>query len=279
MKEIIIETLLDTLKLIPFLFIAFLIIELIEHKFNEKNIRVVEKSGKFGPIIGSILGAFPQCGFSVLATNLYTTRIITMGTLIAIYLSTSDEMLPILLSRNANFSLILKVVLLKLFLGMIYGFIVDLFIRKEETKEDYHICEEENCHCDDNILLSSLKHTFNIVLFIIIINFILNICFEYLGSNYLSKLFLKNSIFGSFVTSLIGLIPNCGASVIITELYLNNAISFGSMISGLLTGSGVALVVLFKTNKNIKENLKILSLTYSFGVISGVIIDLITKLL
>lgn len=279
MKEIIIETLLDTVKLIPFLFIAFLIIELIEHKFNEKNIRVVEKSGKFGPIIGSILGAFPQCGFSVLATNLYTTRIITMGTLIAIYLSTSDEMLPILLSRNANFSLILKVVLLKLFLGMIYGFIVDLFIRKEETKEDYHICEEENCHCDDNILLSSLKHTFNIVLFIIIINFILNICFEYLGSNYLSKLFLKNSIFGSFVTSLIGLIPNCGASVIITELYLNNAISFGSMISGLLTGSGVALVVLFKTNKNIKENLKILSLTYSFGVISGVIIDLITKLL
>ena len=279
MKEIIIETLLDTVKLIPFLFIAFLIIELIEHKFNEKNIRVVEKSGKFGPIIGSILGAFPQCGFSVLATNLYTTRIITMGTLIAIYLSTSDEMLPILLSRNASFSLILKVVLLKLFLGMIYGFIVDLFIRKEETKEDYHICEEENCHCEDNILLSSLKHTFNIVLFIIIINFILNICFEYLGSNYLSKLFLKNSIFGSFVTSLIGLIPNCGASVIITELYLNNAISFGSMISGLLTGSGVALVVLFKTNKNIKENLKILSLTYSFGVISGVIIDLITKLL
>ena len=279
MKEIIIETLLDTLKLIPFLFVAFLIIELIEHKFNKKTIKIVEKSGKFGPVIGAILGIFPQCGFSVLATNLYTTRIITLGTLIAIYLSTSDEMLPILLSRNASISLIAKVLLLKLFIGMLCGFVVDILIRKKEEKKDYHICEEENCHCDDNILLSSLKHTFNIVLFILLINFILNICFEYLGSNYLSKLFLKNSIFGSFVTSLIGLIPNCGASVMITELYLNNAISFGSMIAGLLTGSGVAIVILFRTNKNIKENIKILSLTYSFGVISGVIIDLISKLL
>lgn len=279
MKEIIIETLLDTLKLIPFLFVAFLIIELIEHKFNKKTIKIVEKSGKFGPVIGAILGIFPQCGFSVLATNLYTTRIITLGTLIAIYLSTSDEMLPILLSRNASFSLIAKVLLLKLLIGMLCGFIVDILIRKKEEKKDYHICEEENCHCDDNILLSSLKHTFNIALFILLINFILNICFEYLGSNYLSKLFLKDSIFGSFVTSLIGLIPNCGASVMITELYLNNAITFGSMIGGLLTGSGVAIVILFRTNKNIKENIKILSLTYSFGVISGIIIDLISKLL
>jgi len=279
MKEIIIETLLDSIKLIPFLFIAFLLIELIEHKISKKNLKIIEKSGKFGPVIGALLGIFPQCGFSVLATNLYTTRIITLGTLIAIYLSTSDEMLPILLSRNIEFSFIFKILLLKLFIGMLCGFIIDLFIRKKEKIGNYHICKEDDCHCQDNILFSTVKHTVNIVIFIIFINFLLNICFEYLGHDYLSKLFLKNSLFGPFITSLIGLIPNCGSSVIITELYLNNAISFGSMLSGLLTGSGVAIVILFKTNKNIKENIKILFLIYSFGVISGVIIDLVDKLI
>lgn len=274
MKDIIMDTVIDSIKLMPFLFVAFLIIELIEHKFNKKQIKLVEKSGKFGPLFGGLLGIFPQCGFSVLATNLYVTRIVSLGTLISIYLSTSDEMLPILISRNVNFSLILKILLIKLGIGIVTGFIIDIIFRKtKKQKQDYHICEEEDCHCENGIIKSTLKHTFNILLFILLINFILTTCFEYLGEDYISKLFMKDSFFGPFISSLVGLIPNCGSSVMITELYLNNAITFGSLLSGLLTGSGVAILILFKSNKNLKENFKIISIIYFVGVLSGIIID------
>lgn len=275
MKEIIIDTLIDTLKLVPFLFIAFLLIELFEHKFSKKSIKVVESSGKYGPILGSILGIIPQCGFSVMATNLYVTRLITLGTLISICLSTSDEMLPILISEKAEFSLIIKILLIKLFIGMLAGFIIDKIFRVKKEKKNYDICEEEHCHCKESIIISSLKHTLNIVIFILLINFILNICFNYLGQDYLSKILLKDSFFGPFISSLIGLIPNCGASVMLTELYINNAINFGSLISGLLTGSGIAIMILFKTNKHFLENLKVVGILYIVGVLSGIIIELI----
>ena len=259
---------------------AFLIIELIEHKFSKKQKKIVEKSGKYGPLLGGLLGIFPQCGFSVLATNLYVTRIVSLGTLIAIYLSTSDEMLPILISRNVEFSLISKILLIKLCVGIITGFVIDMIFRKnKKEKQDYHICEEEDCHCEDGIIKSTLKHTFNILLFILLINFVLTSCFEYLGEDYISKIFLKDSVFGSFISSLVGLIPNCGSSVMITELYLNNAITFGSLLSGLLTGSGVAILILFKTNKNLKENFEIISIVYFVGALSGILIDLFIKLL
>ncbi|MCI7241859.1 MAG: arsenic efflux protein [Bacilli bacterium] len=275
MKDIIIDTLIDTLKLVPFLFIAFLLIELFEHKFSKKSIKVVESSGKYGPILGSILGIIPQCGFSVMATNLYVTRLITLGTLISIYLSTSDEMLPILISEKAEFSLIIKILLIKLFIGMLVGFIIDKIFKVKKEKKNYDICEEEHCHCKESIIISSLKHTLNIVVFILLINFILNICFNYLGQDYLSKILLKDSFFGPFISSLIGLIPNCGASVMLTELYINNAINFGSLISGLLTGSGIAIMILFKTNKHFLENLKVIGILYIVGVLSGIIIELI----
>lgn len=275
MKDIIIDTLIDTLKLVPFLFIAFLLIELFEHKFSKKSIKVVESSGKYGPILGSFLGIIPQCGFSVMATNLYVTRLITLGTLISIYLSTSDEMLPILISEKAEFSLIIKILLIKLFIGMLVGFIIDKIFKVKKEKKNYDICEEEHCHCKESIIISSLKHTLNIVVFILLINFILNICFNYLGQDYLSKILLKDSFFGPFISSLIGLIPNCGASVMLTELYINNAINFGSLISGLLTGSGIAIMILFKTNKHFLENLKVIGILYIVGVLSGIIIELI----
>ncbi len=276
MKKIILETLIDSLKLIPFLFIAFLIIELFEHKLSKKSLKLVEKSGKFGPFIAPFLGAFPQCGFSVLATNLYVTRIISLGTLIGIYLSTSDEMLPILISKNANLSIIVTIITIKIIIGIICGFIIDfIFLKYKKTKIDYHICKDSQCHCEHGIIFSALKHTIYILSFIMIFNFTLNICFEYLGKEYIEKIFLNGSVLAPFISSLIGLIPNCGASIMITELYLNNVLSFGSMLSGLLTGSGIAILVLFKENKNIKENISILLLVYFIGALSGVIINLI----
>lgn len=275
MTDIILDTLIDTLKLIPFLFITFLIIEVIEHKLNNKNI--ISKSKKYGPLIGSFLGAIPQCGFSVMATNLYITRIITLGTLISIYLSTSDEMLPILISENINITTIIVIILIKVIFAIIYGIIIDLILSKKQRKqekENYSICDEEHCHCEKGIFIPALKHTLNITIFIMIITFIINIIFSFVGEDILSKILLKNSIFSPFITSLIGLIPNCASSVMLTELYINNAINVSSLISGLLTGSGAALLILFKSNKNIKENIKILFILYILGVLSGIILEI-----
>ncbi len=275
MLDVIVDTLLDGIKLIPFLFIAFLILELLEHKLSGKNKKIIEKSGKFGPIIGSMLGAFPQCGFSVAATNFYATRIITLGTLISIYLSTSDEMLPLLISEGVDIKLIIKVLGIKILIGMISGFIIDLIFRKKEKNHIHDFCEEEHCNCKNGVLISTIKHTLNITLFIIIISFILNTIIYYVGEDTLGNLIFRKKVLGPILSSLIGLIPNCASSVVITQLYLGNVISFGAMMSGLLTGSGVAILVLFKVNKNLKENLKILGLVYIIGVISGIIIELI----
>ena len=275
MIDVIMDTLLDAVKLIPFLFITFLLMEFFEHKTTNKNKNAIKKAGKFGPFIGALLGAFPQCGFSAAATNLYATRIISLGTLISIYLSTSDEMLPIFLSENVEISFIIKILLIKIAIGMFFGFLLDLLIRRKEETQVEDFCHNGHCHCEHGIIKSAIKHTISIVLFIIVIEFFLNIGFSYLGEDNISKLFFKDSFFGPFVSSLIGLIPNCGASVVITELYLNNVITYSSMISGLLTGSGVGLLILFKTNKNKKDSLKILGLVYIIGVISGLIIQLL----
>lgn len=278
MKEVILDTIVDSLKLIPFLLVAFLIIELLEHKLNNKTKSIITKSKKVGPIIGSLLGVIPQCGFSVMATNLYITRIITLGTLISIYLSTSDEMLIIMISEKVEISLILKILLIKIFFGIIYGLIIDKIInkKKKDKETNYELCDEEHCDCNHSILLSAIKHTLHITLFIFIITLIINTIFTLLGDNYLSKILLNNSILSPFITSLIGLIPNCAASVILTELYLNSTISLGALIGGLLTSSGSSLLVLIKNNKNQKENLSIILLLYTLGVLSGIIIELIS---
>ena len=276
MKEVIIDTLIDSAKLLPFLFLTFLLMEFIEHKLSEKSKEKLTKSGKLGPFIGSILGAIPQCGFSVAATNFYAMRIVSIGTLIAIYLSTSDEMLPIMISHGASIVIILKIIGLKVLIGMVFGFIIDLIFRdKRNNHEIKDFCVEEHCDCDHSILKSALTHTVNILIFIALISFILNLGFHYLSEDTISTIFMKNSLLGPFLSSLLGLIPNCGASVIITELYLNNVISFGSTMAGLLSSSGVALLVLFRINKNLKENLKILLTVYTIGVLVGVLIDLI----
>jgi len=279
MLDIIQETIMDTLKIVPFLFIAFLIIELIEHKFSKKSLKIIEKSGRLGPLLGGILGCFPQCGFSVLATNLYVTRIITLGTLISVYLSTSDEMLPILISSGSDIKTIISILSVKLLIGIISGFIIDLLLRKKEKLHVHELCEEEHCHCEKGIIKSSLIHTLRTAFFIMLVSFILNIIMHFGGEEFLSSLFNDNNLFTTFIASFIGLIPNCAASVVITELYLNNILSFSSTIAGLLTGSGVAILVLFKSNKNLKENIKILLIIYLIGALSGLLIELINFIL
>ena len=292
MLEIIEETLIDAVKLLPFLFITYLIMEYIEHKMGHKTKSAIKKSGKWGPIIGSILGVFPQCGFSVSATNLYAGRVITLGTLIAVYLSTSDEMLPIFISEAVSPVIILKILGTKLIIGMIAGVIIDLFVhiiiknknkkivqQNEEDSEENeigHMCEEEHCHCNESgILKSAIHHTLSILVFIVLITFIINTVVYFVGEETIAGWILNKPVIGPVIASLIGLIPNCAASVIITNMYLENVISLGSMISGLLTGAGVGLAVLFKTNNRIKENMSIIILLYAIGVISGIMIDLI----
>lgn len=277
MIDIILDTLIDGLKILPFLFLAFLLMEYFEHKLSNKSKETIQKSGKFGPFVGGLIGAFPQCGFSVAATNLYVGRIITLGTLMAVYLSTSDEMLPILLSEGTDIGTIIELISIKVIIGIIVGILIDLIFKRNkiEINHIHDICDDEHCDCEHGIIKSSIKHTINIFVFILVITFILNFIMDYYGEEVLSKIFLKDSIFSPFVSSLVGLIPNCGSSVIITELYLNDAIKMGSAIGGLLTNSGIAIIVLFKTNHNIKENIKILTLLYFIGVICGLIINMI----
>ena len=275
MLEIINDTILDTLKIIPFLFIAFLIIEYTEHKVNHKSTKIVKKAGKLGPIFGSFLGAIPQCGFSVMATNLYITRIISLGTLISIYLSTSDEMLLIMVAEKAAIKDIIIIIIIKIIIGIICGFLIDLFIRTKHDK-NYNICKHDHCDCEHNFIKSATKHTIKTSLFILLTTFILNSCFHYIGEENIKTIFNHNNFLTPFISSLIGLIPNCGASVIITELYLNNVLTLAQSIAGLLTNSGVALLVLFKSNNNLKENINIICLLYVIGVISGLILEIIT---
>ena len=287
MIEIIEDTLIDAIKLLPFLFITYLLMEYIEHKMKNKSREAIKKSGKFGPLFGSLLGIFPQCGFSVSATNLYSGRVITLGTLIAVYLSTSDEMLPIFISEAVSPITILKILGLKLIIGIIAGFLIDFVIvllNKEKTHNEdndkikeqsiEHMCDEEHCHCNENgILKSTLKHTLNIFVYIVIITFIINLVVYFIGEENIANLLLDKPILGPIISALIGLIPNCAASVIITNMYLQNVISFGSMMAGLLTGAGVGLAILFKTNNNVKENIKIVGLLYFLGMLSGIIIE------
>lgn len=279
MLDCILDGLFDTLKLLPYLLVTFIILELLEHKLRGNNEKLLKKNKKFGPAIGGILGALPQCGFSSMASNLFSGRVITMGTLIAVFLSTSDEMLPIMLSEdNVDYVMLLKILGFKVLIGIIAGYIVDLLYRKKQEKHMHihELCNEEHCDCEHHgIILSSIIHTLKIGLFVLIANLAINIIIFYIGEDNLKNVLLNKNIFTYFISSLIGLIPNCASSVIMTELYLSNLITIGNLLSGLLTGSGLGILLLFKTNKNMKENIAILSTIYSIGVLVGIIVDFI----
>jgi len=266
---------LDTLKLLPFLLLTYLFMEYLEHKMSDKAAAVINRAGKLGPVLGSVMGIVPQCGFSAAMSNLFAGGLITRGTLLAVFLSTSDEMLPILISRQVPAGLILKILAVKVVTAIIAGMLIDLIFTKHRHADIHDLCEDENCHCEHGIFLSALKHTAQILLFVFLVNFALTAVIEYIGEDSLANFIMNKPVIGELLSGLIGLIPNCASSIVITELYLQGGMSAGAMLSGLMTGSGVGLIILFRTNKNPRENFKILAMLYGSGVIYGFLAGLL----
>lgn len=268
----------DSLKILPFLFITYLVMEVLEKKAGEKTNLWLEKAGKAGPIAGGILGVIPQCGMSTAASNLYAGRIISVGTLIAIYLSTSDEMLPIMISRSVDTMIIVKILVIKVVFAMIAGFLID-FVYRIMKKEEYQemkihdFCEHEHCRCEDGVLKSALRHTLQIFLFVFLITVILNIGVEVIGEEQLANFILNRPVLGPVLAGIIGLLPNCAASVVITQMFLDGLMSFGTMMAGLLVGAGVGILVLLRVNEDRAESFKIIGALYSVGVLGGIFLN------
>lgn len=279
MVEILEDTFIDTVKIIPFLFLTYLAMEYLEHRTGEKTKALIQSAGKFGPVFGGVLGAVPQCGFSAAASNLYAGRVITVGTLIAIYLSTSDEMLPILISEKVNVAVIIKILLAKAVIGIIGGVMVDLVFRhfhpETEHEHIHEICEHEHCHCEDGIFKSAVKHTLQITFFIMVISLVINIVIHFVGEEVLAEFILNRPLLGPALAGIVGLIPNCAASVVLTQLYLEGVLGIGAMMAGLLVGAGVGLLVLYRVNHDRRENLKITGILYLIGVVAGIIIEMV----
>ena len=271
------HTLEESIRLLPFLLVTYIVMEYIEQKMEDKAQYYVQRSGKLGPVIGGILGAFPQCGFSAAASNLYAGKVITLGTLIAIFLSTSDEMLPILISAKVAPALILKILGTKILIGTAAGFLIDLVLAGKRQDEHVHIhemCEKEHCHCDQGIWQSALIHTLKITGFIILITFGLNLVLHNGGEEVLSEVLMNRPVVGPLIAGLVGLVPNCASSIVLTQLYVEGAMSFGTMIAGLLVGSGIGVLVLCRVNHDRKENLRIIALLYGIGVAAGIVLQL-----
>ncbi len=279
MLHIIEHSLLDSIKLLPFLFLTYLLMELLEHKTGGKARERIKNAGKVGPLWGGLLGVMPQCGFSAAASSLYAGRVITVGTLMAIYLSTSDEMLPILISESVPAVTIIKILVTKVVIACVSGFIVETvyvgFFHKKEKEMDIHVvCEEEHCSCEDGVLKSAVKHTLKIFFYILLITVILNLIIHGIGEDTLAGIFTSIPVAGQLAAALVGLIPNCASSVVITELYLGGIISAGAMMSGLLVNAGVGVLILFRLNRDVKQNAGIIAALYGLGVFWGIFLDL-----
>lgn len=279
MTEIIIDSVIDSIKLLPFLFLTYLFMEWLEHKTGSAARSTIRTAGKLGPVWGGLLGVIPQCGFSAAASSLFTGRVITVGTLIAVYLSTSDEMFPIMISNAVPAATIIKILACKAAIGIISGFVVEYVyihvLKKQEKEMDIHeICEEERCNCEHGLLSSALTHTLHVFVYIFLISLALNIIIGLVGEETLAGLFTGAPIVGELIAALVGLIPNCASSVVITQLYLEHIIGAGAMMAGLLVNAGVGILILFRLNHDRKQNFRIIGLLYGLGVFWGIIIEL-----
>ncbi|MGI6117500.1 MAG: putative manganese transporter [Bilifractor sp.] len=284
LTDVLADAVLDTLKLLPFLFLTYLLMEYLESRTEEKTANALRKVGRWGPVFGGAVGIIPQCGFSAAAASLFSGGVITVGTLLSVFLSTSDEMLPILISERAGAWPILKIILVKMTIGIITGVVVDFLNRRfrknhRNPHEIHELCEREHCGCDEEgngsgIVLPALRHTFHIAFYIFLISVILDLILAAGGENTIKSILSGESTIGVLLSALIGLIPNCGASVILTELFLKRILGSGQMIAGLLVNAGLGLLVLYRTNRHPKENLQITAVLYVCGVLWGLLIDL-----
>ena len=290
--EILEETLHHSLLTVPFLFVAYLILEWIEHRAGEKLRHGLGHSGKYSIPIGSVIGLIPQCGFSVAAANLYAGRLISVGTVIAVFVATSDEALPIMLANPEGLNGILPLLVMKFALAVIAGFFADFLIfrhgRTAQCSEDHCAHDEEreaathslceHCGCEGGILRSTLHHTLETFLFLLIVLLAINTATTLIGEEFLSRILLSDSVFSPFLTALIGLIPNCAPSVLISELYLGGTLSFGAALAGLSSGAGLGLAMLFRINRDRKQSLKILLYLYLFSCAAGIVVDVVMQL-
>jgi len=271
--------------MLPFLFGVYILIEYMEHKNSAGFEGFFKRLGIFGPVGGAVLGTVPQCGISVAATNLFSGRVITLGTIIAVYIATSDEAIPIILAHPDRIGVLWKLIVIKVIAAAIAGISVDLILKaalkkKNEEKPFEELCEHCGCHGHDghghSVLIPALKHTVGIFIFVLIINIALGFVMEYLGEDFLKSVLISDSPLQPFVCAIVGFVPNCAASVLLTELYLEGVITFGSCVAGLCTGAGMGLLVLFKTNKrHVKQNLAVLGILYVFAVLTGIVTNIL----
>lgn len=278
LSHIFLHSFLDTIKIIPFIFLMYLLIEYFEHKNNTHLSHKLMKTKLSGPVLGGLFGSIPQCGFSVIASDLYSKKAITLGTLIAIFIATSDEAVPIILSHPEKAYMVFELIFIKIIIAVISGFIIDsVYKNKKETiceeKEEHHHFHGNCENCEDGIVKSAIIHTVKIFIFVFIASLLLGLAIEFTGEEKLTVFLLKDSFIQPFIASLIGLIPNCAASVILTQGFLDGIITFGSLVAGLCSGAGVGLLVLFKRNKNLKENSAILILLILIGSVSGLCVQ------
>ena len=275
LKDVLLDTVADSVRMLPFLFAAFLLLEALEHYSGSFISRILIKFNKAGPFIGSLFGCVPQCGFSVMASNLYAGGVISVGTLLSVFLATSDEAVLILLGHPGRGKDILWLLGVKVLIAVIAGYVVDGLLGRRITsdKQIGDLCARCGCHEHHGILRPALNHTFKLFAYIFLFSGILNFLIEAFGLASISAFLLGDSIFQPAISALIGFIPNCAASVILTELYLSQAISFASVIAGLCTNAGVGLIVLFRVNHNRKENLKIIALRYIMSVTAGILLS------
>lgn len=276
LKEVLFDAAFDCLKMLPFLFAAFLLIEMIEHYSTDFTTKVLQRVGKAGPIVGAVVGCVPQCGFSVMASNLYAGGVISLGTLLAVFLATSDEAAIIIMGYPEHIGKLMEILLVKVIVAIIAGYFADLFLKKYivTPKTNSDLCHHCGCHEEKaGVLMPAWRHTVKIFVYLFVFTVALNFTIEFFGVEKISTLLLGDTVFQPVVAALIGLIPNCAASVILTQLYLNGAISFASVISGLCTGAGVGLFVLFKMNRHKWENLKIVGLLLAVAIGVGILLE------
>lgn len=286
--EFFLDCLLDGLKdglwSIPVLFIAYVLMEMLERSRRMDENMLRGYSHKAGPLLGGLLGIVPQCGISGAAATLFSTGSITVGTMMAVFFATSDEMLPIMLSSLTDQSIrlgtVVGIVAAKAGVGVVLGYAADFVLKYVigSSKNIHSFCEREHCSCDEeegSVLSSAVRHTLKIAVMLISVNVALNLLLGAVGVEHLSGTVLKKPVAGELILGLFGLIPNCSVSVVITESYLNGVVGLGGLFSGLLTNAGIGLLVLFRTNKNLRENLIITCALYILGVAAGIVVTLL----